>query len=968
MSRHSLPVWYANALRYYVGEAKAYPNVPEDPKAYNTLNVLFFEGTVSERARAAEGKKLNPAFLDGKSDTLSLCADLMMALRYGGIDKEEEETVYRVSRQVDVDQMIQTGKTVSFTSTSKGGFLKAYGDKDGLVLLEIHIAPHAPRADMAELLEHYVKPDEQEVLLPPWLPVAIEKVVLSDAERIIKDRNGDPPVAKYIVRTGDRTECDPRYNKSEIEPKLTGTDAGMRVYEAFMRREMPDDTDVKTYEAWKKTFLAMVVKRMSGENSLREVFEAELEKCWYITKTDSAEDLFAKEEAAAWIRALLGVESGTDFARRIDNTSAERLIHTISTYLLGCHIQSSLLLQFDRLPRIFSKTTPISPFPFFWSLACLCHDLGYSYEDAYKEKDEYEDKWFQMRESDGRKKLLNIEHDFLDLTDAELDAMDFEAGERAWAKESIELVRLYNAYRSSDERELLRGEGTVIVLKNTRTIDHGIAGGLILYDYAMKIANPKPHRESRDPSTAPNSQMIGHFEANSTHSRFTLCCLLIALTVARHNIWTADANSTKPWDMDNVRIYEHFHLDRLILGRGCDKISMEKPVNQLLYMLEYLDTIDPVKTFYTRPLEQKKGEAKMRLAYLLDNITIRCVQDTGNWHHIELSLREPTFSYDLKYNPVEGFLNSVGGIGSWMSVDASIQQYDSGIRIPFPAVYRTGEEQYKVYGITEEEIISLCLYQGSGDTVRPGEFYNLPNAYQSFDLLMMEGLEGERVRIGVEKQRPNGVYIREWLKTLEVFKSVFTAQCKYYQKMTTLPKQLYRSDRKVNTNIMLNHKRTIAYTSTSVADYLPQFSKGKKDPTFLKCSLSQRVPMADYQAMLGRSYAFVDEAEVLLPPFLSLDLDKCRETPKSEYEIAFGDMCFRDVNKTKEELKQKLNSNRGKAAETVDEFRKDPTRAIVAKEDEYREYIAWKTSFQNLVELELSEIWEAYRKKSGSLS
>ena len=161
-----LPIWCERALRYYVGDKKAYTNVPEDEKAYNTLNVLFFDGLDSERTRTREGKKLNGDFLSRDCQTLSLCADLLSALNYGGVGKDDWETVYRVTRRVDVEQMRDKGMTVSFTSTSKGGFLDTYADKDQLILLEIHIAPHAPRADMKELLKGYLKPDEMRYCCP----------------------------------------------------------------------------------------------------------------------------------------------------------------------------------------------------------------------------------------------------------------------------------------------------------------------------------------------------------------------------------------------------------------------------------------------------------------------------------------------------------------------------------------------------------------------------------------------------------------------------------------------------------------------------------------------------------------------------------------------------------------------------------------------------------------------------------
>lgn len=258
--------------------------------------------------------------------------------------------------------------------------------------------------------------------------------------------------------------------------------------------------------------------------------------------------------------------------------------------------------------------------------------------------------------------------------------------------------------------------------------------------------------------------------------------------------------------------------------------------------------------------------------------------------------------------------------------------------------------------------MALCLYQGSGDSVRPGLFYQISNAYQTFNLLMMEGLEGEKVRIGVEKQRPNGVYIRDWRRTLEIFKSVFRAQCKYYRNMRELPGELKRCDRGINTKMMLEKNRTIAFTSTSKKAFLEQFARGKEENTYLLCTLAERVPMADYQAILGDDYAFIEEAEVLLPPFLGiLDYHQKSET---DYDITFGHMAFSEMkDEDRAALETMLDNNREAAAETLERFRDEPETAKNAEPSKYAAYRNWKDAFRSLVTRELYGIWMEYGAK-----
>ena len=60
------------AVKWYIGDVEGDDPFWGDPKAYVTLNSLFFPGTATEEARAAEGKPLNPEIL---RDEERLCAD-----------------------------------------------------------------------------------------------------------------------------------------------------------------------------------------------------------------------------------------------------------------------------------------------------------------------------------------------------------------------------------------------------------------------------------------------------------------------------------------------------------------------------------------------------------------------------------------------------------------------------------------------------------------------------------------------------------------------------------------------------------------------------------------------------------------------------------------------------------------------------------------------------------------------------
>ena len=197
----SLPDRCLTALRYYVGEASARLELPQDPKAYNTLNALFFDGLSTERARVSEGRSLNGELLLFPEALTALCRDLLQALEQGKADAADGP-LYRVERETDSQIMRSLSGTVSFTSTSRAGFLNAYTDKRRLVLMEFRLPAGTPRADMARLLPRYIKPQEAEVLLPPGLPLCFRERHLTAAEKNIRDRDGNAPVYALTAEPG----------------------------------------------------------------------------------------------------------------------------------------------------------------------------------------------------------------------------------------------------------------------------------------------------------------------------------------------------------------------------------------------------------------------------------------------------------------------------------------------------------------------------------------------------------------------------------------------------------------------------------------------------------------------------------------------------------------------------------------------------------------------------------------------
>ena len=235
------------ALRYYEGDVSGNDPFWGDRKAYLTLNSLLYPGLRNERARTAEGKKLNPAILmHDRYPLLDVYGDLFSALGKGV--SEKERNVYRVERHSDYLSQKEAGKTLSFTSTSTAGFLSAYADRIGIALMRIEIPAGVPALDFSEALPEYAKEEEHEILLPPWIPLTFAEIPLSEEECRILDAKKNSPLVSCLCRAG-LPECSPDIQNSALLPDFA---AGARVYEALNSGKEPLKEDIHAYLLFKE--------------------------------------------------------------------------------------------------------------------------------------------------------------------------------------------------------------------------------------------------------------------------------------------------------------------------------------------------------------------------------------------------------------------------------------------------------------------------------------------------------------------------------------------------------------------------------------------------------------------------------------------------------------------------------------------------------------------------------------------
>ena len=240
------------ALRYYQGDVEGDDPFWGDPKAYVTLNALFFPGLTIEKARSGEGKRLNPEIPADPGRLMGFFEALSRAFT----PLEAPITVSRVERLMEYEQQRARGRTVSFTSTSTNGFLGAYGDKRGLALMRYALPAGTPCVRLCEALPSYLKADEAELLLPPGLGLRVLQRPLRDGETPIRDMDGRPPA---LFAEATATGLVPPEDEAGIVPDdPAGAEAGVRVLRAIAAGREPDGADSDLYIDWKRACAARV--------------------------------------------------------------------------------------------------------------------------------------------------------------------------------------------------------------------------------------------------------------------------------------------------------------------------------------------------------------------------------------------------------------------------------------------------------------------------------------------------------------------------------------------------------------------------------------------------------------------------------------------------------------------------------------------------------------------------------------
>lgn len=286
---------------------------------------------------------------------------------------------------------------------------------------------------------------------------------------------------------------------------------------------------------------------------------------------------------------------------------------------------------------------------------------------------------------------------------------------------------------------------------------------------------------------------------------------------------------------------------------------------------------------------------------------------------------------------------------------------------------------------TLREIDAIRFYQGdirkraeNGQILENEKiegFYGIPSAYRTMNCLIFRGIENEEERI----KEGNGKLVPELFleieKVIEVYCDIYHAMCKSVSGLESTNKhRVYRTERGISVE-ELKKGCTVSFTSTSKVNKPEKFLCKKVDLTLLYFEFPLNVPHLDFQEVLGKDYLFAQQEEVLLPPFLEIELEELELTkeekqyrdangrmPHAKYLVLIKGIQKRNFEFESEERKTLTLERNQKSVEILKKLINNEKLT----EAEKKEYCLWKEDFRAIIWNKFQIINQQYLKEVES--
>lgn len=292
----------------------------------------------------------------------------------------------------------------------------------------------------------------------------------------------------------------------------------------------------------------------------------------------------------------------------------KRDIHTVSVFTLGIAIASEMG------NRISGNEL------FIWFLMCLYHDMGYKLENKTDLVKEYYtlDKFLQKNEIKEEYNIFKV-----------------------YKKKT--LCKHYYRYRTKEKYR----KKEHVVIKEHGVIDHGIAGGIILYNLLVKnYYMVKEYSGSNEDSFEYSNRKFSKDNFKDYAKA--------AIGIIRHNMWYANKS-------DDCKTYHKYGLDDLI-SEPQNKICYTD--DRLLFLLCLADTIEPLKRFRNLGTNEEINEILRQICMDIENI--------NNQKNSKITI---TIQVSDELENKDKLIENCQSLDSWMNVKTTKE--DNKVKITF---------------------------------------------------------------------------------------------------------------------------------------------------------------------------------------------------------------------------------------------------------------------------------------------
>jgi hypothetical protein len=286
----------------------------------------------------------------------------------------------------------------------------------------------------------------------------------------------------------------------------------------------------------------------------------------------------------------------------LDGLSQKRADHTASLFFLGLTVYYNTSLK-NKITFSEETNNLYDFFQFIWFLTCLTHDVAFD-----RERDD--DLLDSCQNLPALKEKYVITNDL-----TELGNINHIPGDM------MDLCANYFEFRRNGKKPC---------------VDHGIHAGILMYDRLVKNRIEKYKNDDKELFWKP-----------SLDPQYAYA----SATVAVHNMWVAN-DQTKT-------AYKENKLDALI-----DRPLIKPSEAPLLYLLDFVDTIEPVKLFQKHDLTKHLNSIEV-----LKNVMLSF---DGDKLIITLT----------NILPIEIMLEKVKGISDWMESAYTVEGQSIFITIP----------------------------------------------------------------------------------------------------------------------------------------------------------------------------------------------------------------------------------------------------------------------------------------------